>query len=85
MPELFRSQIPLILAYAVTVHKTQGSTLDCALIDIGRRTFEYGQAYVALSRVKEMESLYVHDLDAEAFRAHPKVKAFYAHRDILCP
>ena len=85
VPELFRSQIPLILAYAVTVHKTQGSTLDCALIDIGRRTFEYGQAYVALSRVKEMESLYVHDLDAEAFRAHPKVKAFYAHRDILCP
>ena len=77
VPNLFRSQIPLILAYAVTVHKTQGSTLDCALIDVGRRTFEYGQAYVALSRVKEMGSLFIHDLDPEAFRAHPKVKAFY--------
>ena len=84
-PFIGMAQIPLRIAYAITIHKSQGATLDCALVDVGKDTFEYGQAYVALSRVKEMESLYVHDLDAEAFRAHPKVNAFYAHRDILCP
>jgi ATP-dependent DNA helicase PIF1 len=73
-----RQQIPLKLAYAITIHKAQGATLDCALIDVGGRTFEYGQAYTALSRVKDMESLYIHDLAPEAFKAHPKVVAFYA-------
>jgi ATP-dependent DNA helicase PIF1 len=77
-PGVLRKQIPLKLAYAVTIHKAQGATLDCALIDVGDRTFEYGQAYVALSRCKDIESLYIHDLDPEAFRANPKVKAFYS-------
>jgi ATP-dependent DNA helicase PIF1 len=72
-----RRQIPLRLAYAITIHKAQGATLDCALIDVGDTTFEYGQAYVALSRVKDLEGLYVHDVDVAAFRAHPKVVAFY--------
>lgn len=72
-----RSQIPLMIAYAVTIHKAQGSTLDCALIDIGPRTFEVGQAYVALSRVKSLESLYIHELDPLACKAHPKVVEFY--------
>jgi ATP-dependent DNA helicase PIF1 len=72
-----RKQIPLKLAYAITIHKAQGATLDCALIDIGTSTFEYGQAYVALSRVKNLESLYIWDVEPTAFRAHPKVKAFY--------
>jgi ATP-dependent DNA helicase PIF1 len=76
-PGILRKQIPLKLAYAVTIHKAQGATLDCALIDVGDRTFEYGQAYVALSRCKDIESLYIHDIQAEAFRANPKVKAFY--------
>ena len=74
---LFRKQIPLRLAYAITIHKSQGATLDCALIDIGTSTFEYGQAYVALSRVKSLESLYVWDVEPTAFRAHPKVLKFY--------
>ncbi len=60
-------------------HNSQGSTLDCALIDIGNKTFEYGQAYVALSRVKDLESLYIHDFEPTAVRAHPKVKTFYGH------
>ena len=77
MPAVKRQQIPLKLAYAITIHKSQGATLDCALIDVGGKTFEYGQAYVALSRVKDLESLYIHDLDPAAFRAHPKVKEFY--------
>lgn len=76
-PGVMRRQIPLMLAYAITIHKSQGSTLDCALIDVGGKTFEYGQAYVALSRVKDLEGLFIHDLDPAAFRAHPKVKEFY--------
>ncbi len=78
-PGVCRRQIPLKLAYAITIHKAQGATLDCALIDVGGKTFEYGQAYVALSRVKDLESLYIHDLEATAFRAHPKVKTFYGY------
>ena len=73
-----RSQIPLRLAYALTIHKAQGATLDCALIDVGMNTFEYGQAYVALSRVKSIDCLYIHEVTAGAFRAHPLVKTFYA-------
>ena len=74
---VFRAQYPLRLAWACTVHKAQGATLDSALIDIGMDTFECGQAYVALSRVKSLDSLYVHDFCVEAFRLHPTVKAFY--------
>lgn len=77
MPGVKRRQIPLKLAYAITIHKSQGATLDCVLIDVGSRTFECGQAYVALSRVKDLESLYIHALDPAAFRAHPTVTAFY--------
>lgn len=72
-----RSQIPLTIAYANTIHKAQGATLDCALIDIGPRTFEVGQAYVALSRVKSLDSLYIHELDPLACKAHPMVVKFY--------
>jgi ATP-dependent exoDNAse (exonuclease V) alpha subunit len=70
-------QIPLRLAYAITIHKAQGATLDCAVIDVGSNTFEYGQAYVALSRMKNLEGLYIHGLSTSAFRAHPLVKDFY--------
>jgi ATP-dependent DNA helicase PIF1 len=72
-----RNQIPLILAYAITTHKSQGATLESAYIDIGRSVFEYGQAYVALSRVKSLEALYLHDYDRKAIRAHPKVVEYY--------
>ena len=73
---LDRQQIPLRLAYAITIHKAQGATLDCALIDVGDNTFEYGQAYVALSRVRSLDCLYIWDLKPSAFMVHPKVKAF---------
>jgi len=76
-PTLFRQQIPLRVAYALTIHKSQGATLDCALIDIGSSTFECGQAYVALSRVRNMESLYVWNLDPRRIRAHSSVVRFY--------
>lgn len=74
---LHREQIPLRVAYAITIHKSQGATLDCALVDIGTSTFEYGQAYVALSRVRDLESLYVHNLVPSKIRAHPMVVRFY--------
>jgi len=72
-----RTQIPLRLAWACTTHKAQGASLDSALVDIGSGNFEYGQAYVALSRARSLEALYVYDFDPVAFKAHPKVKAFY--------
>lgn len=72
-----RSQIPLRVAYAITIHKSQGATLDSALVDIGSSTFEYGQAYVALSRVQTLFGLYVWKLDPRKIRAHPTVVAFY--------
>ena len=72
-----RSQVPLRLGYSITVHKCQGSTLDAALVDVGTGIFEYGQAYVALSHVRSLDALYVHDFDPTAFRVHPKVRHFY--------
>jgi uracil-DNA glycosylase len=78
-PHVVRAQIPLRVAYAVTIHKSQGATLDCALVDIGTSTFEYGQAYVALSRVRDLESLYIHNLMPSKIKAHPSVITFYEH------
>jgi ATP-dependent DNA helicase PIF1 len=72
-----REQIPLRLAYALTIHKAQGASLDSALIDVGPSTFEYGQAYVALSRVRSLDALFIFEIAQRAFRAHPLVKKFY--------
>ena len=52
-------QIPLRLAWAVTVHKSQGQTYDEVVIDMGRGAFSPGQTYVALSRVRSLEGLYL--------------------------
>jgi ATP-dependent DNA helicase PIF1 len=69
-------QIPLKLAYAVTVHKSQGMTLDSAIINL-RGVFEYGQAYVALSRVKDVNNLFLKNVTKATFKAHPKALEFY--------
>jgi ATP-dependent DNA helicase PIF1 len=75
--DVFRSQIPLRLGYGQTVHRGQGMSLDLALISIGRDVFEYGQAYVALSRVRSLDALYIHDFEPGSIRAHPRVIQFY--------
>lgn len=64
------SQLPLRLAYAMTVHKSQGMSLDAAVMDLGK-AFEYGQGYVALSRVRRLSGLYLIGLNARALDVHP--------------
>lgn len=71
-------QVPLCLAWALTIHKTQGATLEQIEVDIGSSVFEFGQTYVALSRVKTMEGLYLANFDPKKIRANPKVKKFYS-------
>lgn len=70
-------QVPLVLAWAVTIHKAQGSTLECAQIDVGRSVFECGQVYVALSRIKNLDGLFLKSFHPRSIMADPKVKAFY--------
>lgn len=77
IPGIGVSQVPLILAWALTIHKSQGSTLDVAEIDAGSGIFECGQTYVALSRVKSLEGLYLQSFDAKRVRINIKVQEFY--------
>jgi ATP-dependent DNA helicase PIF1 len=71
------SQIPLIYSWAITIHKAQGLTLENAIIDIGSNIFAYGQTYVALSRVKSLNGLYLTHFDYTKILCNPLVKAFY--------
>ena len=77
IPGVGVSQLPLILAWALTIHKAQGATLDVAEIDAGSNIFECGQTYVALSRVKSLEGLYLTSYDANKIRINKKVQEFY--------
>lgn len=78
-----RSQIPLILAWAITIHKSQGSSLDCAMIDLGPSVFAEGQAYVALSRVKSMNGLYVSNFTPHSIKADKQVLKFMEENKLL--
>lgn len=72
-------QFPLKLAWAITAHKCQGSTLDLAKIDLGKTIFADGQAYVALSRVKDLDGLFISDFDPGSIMASRGVKRFLGH------
>lgn len=79
IPTVAIKQIPLILAWAITIHKSQGASLDMAEIDIGRGIFECGQTYVALSRLRSMDGLYLKSFDAGKIIINQKVRDFYQH------
>ena len=71
------NQLPLILSWAITIHKSQGMSIDNAIVDVGNSVFQYGQTYVALSRVKSLNGLYLTKVNANKIKAHPEVKKFY--------
>lgn len=72
-----RSQLPLILAWALSIHKAQGQTLERVKIDL-KKIFEKGQAYVALSRATSQAGLEVKNFDKSKVMAHPRVGEFYS-------
>ena len=69
-------QIPLKLAYALSIHKSQGCSLDYVITDLDD-VFEYGQAYVALSRIRTSEGLIIRNLRLNKIKANPKAKLYY--------
>ena len=70
------SQVPLILAWALSIHKAQGQTLERVRVDLGK-IFEKGQAYVALSRATTQEGLQILRFDPKKVMAHDRVREFY--------
>lgn len=75
--EVYYTQVPLKLAWAVTIHKSQGMTLDCSIMSIDSTLFERGQAYVALSRIRTLGGMRLTHFDPNVIRAHPRVVEFY--------
>ena len=65
-------QVPLRLAWAITIHKSQGMSLDAAVIDLSQ-AFEFGQGYVALSRVRTLEGLFLEGFNNRALLLHPRI------------
>lgn len=76
-----RTQFPLILAYALTIHKAQGMTLDFVEVDL-QNAFVDGQVYVALSRCTSLHGLYIRNYDRSKVMANFEVVDFYKALDI---
>jgi len=76
-PSISIGYIPLYLAWAITIHKIQGATLKMAELDIGGSIFEFGQTYVALSRIQSLDGLYLSNFDPTKIKTSKTVKAFY--------
>ena len=74
-PLASRTQVPLLLSWAVSVHKAQGLTLEWVKVDLGN-TFAPGQAYVALSRATSRDGLQVCGFERHAIRVHDKAREF---------
>jgi hypothetical protein len=77
-PSLAIAQIPLCLAWGLTIHKIQGATLEKAEMDIGQSIFECGQTYVALSRIKSLDGLSLSAFQPHNIRANSRALAFYS-------
>lgn len=78
-----RKQFPLRLAYGITIHKSQGMSLDKLVVDCSR-IFEKGQAYVALSRIKTLDGLYLRNFNPAKVMVDEKVVEFYKTLNISC-
>lgn len=65
-------QVPLRLAWAITIHKSQGMSMDAAIMDL-RRAFEYGQGYVALSRVRTLSGVFLLGINERALAVDPRI------------
>lgn len=77
-----RTQIPLILSWAVTIHKSQGKTIQFLRVDLGK-SFAPGQVYTALSRAVSLETLEVINFDPGLIKVDPKSLEFYAKNDLV--
>lgn len=77
IPGVAVSQIPLIHGWAITIHKAQGLSLDKAIIDLGSGIFECGQTYVALSRIRSLNGLYLKAFDINKITTNKKVLQYY--------
>ena len=72
-----RKQFPLILAFAITIHKSQGLSLKTAIVDVGQQCFGTGMSYVALSRVTSLDGLYLVDIAREKILANKSALVEY--------
>ena len=70
-------QIPMKLSNCQTIHKGQGMSIDYVRTSIDSTIFEYGQAYTALSRCRNLKGMTLDKFDPKVIKCHPKVKAFY--------
>ncbi len=76
-PLASRQQVPLILAWGITIHRAQGLSLACAIVSL-KSVFKFGHAYVALSRVKSLDGLFLREVfDPAKIKADPAVLVFY--------
>lgn len=71
-----RKQYPLRLAYGIIIHKSQGMTFDKLIVDFNK-IFDYGQAYVALSRTRTLDGLHLVNFDPKKIFTNQSVKKFY--------
>lgn len=75
--DVVAAQVPLMLSWAITIHKSQGITLDNAEIDAGNNIFEAGQTYVALSRLRTLEGLYLSRFNPLKIKNNKQVQDYY--------
>ena len=81
-PAVGVKQLPLIYAWAITIHKAQGVSLDMAQIDAGSNIFECGQTYVALSRIKSLHGLYLTAFNPQKIKVNKKVQDYYSTLEV---
>jgi len=79
--KITRAQFPLILAWAITIHSVQSCTVDNLVCDLGQSIFADGQAYVALSRVRNLEGLYLSSFWKSSIRADAQALKFYLKQE----